>query len=223
MGTFYENSIVPDHLRRDFDVYERIKELDLDLGTFDDWMKRDLKGANICSVVVHESGLVYLSGYGYGPGQMYDDPARIKEGQTAAQFIADSMIGRLHWALVCGGEGGDLNDVIYTVKGLGMVVSTDVAFDNAPAVMNGFSSRWQSVFGGGAGAFARDGEDRSYARVDARRAIGGFTGRFSIEPELIVAIPPEFAKAIIRNRGWIFPLPPQEAERVRREYKEKNG
>jgi len=53
--------------------------------------------------------------------------------------------------------------------------------------------------------------------------IGGFTGRFSIEPELIVAIPPELAKAIIQNRGWIFPLPPQEAQRVRAEYKAKHG
>ena len=154
---------------------------------------------------------------------MYDDPERIKQGQDAAQFIADSMIGRLHWTLACGGEGGDLNDMLYTVKGLGMVVSTDVAFDNAPAVMNGFSSRWQSVFGGGVGAFAQDGEDQSYAGVHARSAIGGFTGRFSIEPELIVAIPPELAKAIIQNRGWIFPLPPQEAQRVRAEYKAQHG
>ncbi|HIL09811.1 MAG TPA: hypothetical protein EYG11_14005, partial [Candidatus Latescibacteria bacterium] len=128
MGSFYDNSILPQHLRRDFDVYDRIKKIDLDLGTFDQWMDRDLKGANICSATIHESGLVYLSGYGYGPGQMYDDPERIKKGQDAAQFIADSMIGRLHWTLACGGEGGDLNDMLYTVKGLGMVVSTDVAF-----------------------------------------------------------------------------------------------
>ena len=223
MSAFYDNSIIPARMRRTFDVYDRIEEIDLNLGTFDQWMGRDLKGANICSVIFHESGLVYLSGYGYGPGQMYDDPERIKEGQDAAQFIADSMIGRLHWALVCGGEGGDLNDVLYTVKGLGMVVSTDVAFDNAPAVMNGFSSRWQSVFGGGTGAFAQEGEDSSYAGVHARSAIGGFTGRFSIEPELIVAIPPELAKAIIQSRGWIFPLPPQEAARVRAEYTEKHS
>ena len=222
MGTFYDNSIIPERLRRDFDVYDRIRELELDLGTFDQWMGRDLKGANICSATFHESGLVYLSGYGYGPGQMYDDPERIREGQAAAQHIADAMIGRLHWALVCGGEGGDLNDVLYTVKGLGMVVSTDVAFDSAPAVMNGFSARWQSVFGGGCGAFARDGEDSSYAGVHARSAIGGFTGRFSIEPELIVAIPPELARAIIQSRGWIFPLPPEEAKRLRGEYRERH-
>jgi hypothetical protein len=223
MGTFYDNSIIPAHLRRDFDVYDRIEKLDLDLGTFDQWMARDLKGANICSVILHESGLVYLSGKGYGPGQMYDDPDRLKEGQDAAQFVADSMIGRLHWALTCGNEGGDLNDLLYTVKGLGMVVSTDVAFHGAPTVMNGFSCRWQSVFGGGAGAFAENGEDSSYSGVHARSAIGGFTGRFSIEPELIVAIPPELTKAIIQSRGWVFPLPPQEAQRLRTEYKAKHG
>jgi hypothetical protein len=112
-------------------------------------------------------------------------------------------------------EGGDLNDVIYTVKALGMVVSTDVAFDGGPAVMNGFSEQWQSVFGGGKGKFAVDGEDESYSGVHARSAIGGFTGRFSIEPEIIVAIPPELAKAIIQNRGWVFPLPPAMLDKVK--------
>ncbi|MDP6666274.1 MAG: hypothetical protein QF357_02620 [Dehalococcoidia bacterium] len=213
MGKFYDNSVVPDHLRRKFDVYDRIRELKIGMGSFADDVV-DLKAANICGIVFHESGLAYLSGHGYGPGQMYDDPDRIKEGQDAAEWIADSMIKRLHWGLVCGGEGGDLNDVLYTVKALGMVVSTDVAFNGGPAVMNGFSQRWQSVFGGGAGVFAVDGEDESYSGVHARSAIGGFTGRFSIEPEIIVAIPPELARAIIQNRGWIFPLPPAMLEKV---------
>ena len=223
MGHFYDNSIIPKHLRRDFDVYDRITKLGIELGDIDEVMGRTLKGANICSAIFHESGLVYLSGHGYGPGQMYDDPERIKEGADAAQWVADSMIKRLHWAISCGGEGGDLNDMLYTMKGLGMVVSTDVAFNSAPKVMNGFSLRWQSVFGGGAGEFAQDGEDQNYSGVHARSAIGGFTGRFSIEPELIVAIPPDLARAIIQNRGWVYPLPPQEAERVRTEYKAKQG
>ena len=101
------------------------------------------------------------------------------------------------------------------LKALGMVVSTDVDFNGGPAVMNGFSQRWQSIFGGGAGEFAVDGEDESYSGVHARSAIGGFTGRFSIEPEIIVAIPPELAKAIIQNRGWVFPLPPAVLETVK--------
>jgi hypothetical protein len=214
MGKYYDNSIVPDHLRRNYDVYDRIKKLNIEMGSFDEDVK-SLKGAGISGLVFHESGLVYLSGHGVGPGQMYDDPDRIKEGQNAAEWVAGSMIRRLHWGLTCGGEGGDLNDVIYTVKAIGMVVSTDVAFDGGPAVMNGFSQQWQSVFGGGKGAFAVDGEDVNYGGVHARSAIGGFTGRFSIEPEIIVAIPPELSKAIIENRGWIFPLPPAMLEKVR--------
>ena len=133
------------------------------------------------------------------------------------------MPPRRLWAITCVCAGGALTHVLYTVKGLGMLVSTDVAFNSAPKVMTGFSLRWQSVFGGGAGAFAVDGEDQSYSGVHARSAIGGFTGRFSIEPELIVDIQPELAKAIISNRGWVYPLPPQEAERVRAEYKAKHG
>jgi hypothetical protein len=214
MGKFYDNSIIPDHLKRDFDVYDRINELKIEMGSFDEDVK-DLKDANICGIIFHESGLVYLSGHGYGPGQMYDDPDRIKEGQDAAEWVANSMIRRLHWGLTCGGEGGDLNDVLYTVKALGMVVSTDVAFNGGPAVMNGFSQRWQTVFGGGAGEFAVNGEDQNYSGVHARSAIGGFTGRFSIEPEIIVAIPPELSQAIIKNRGWVFPLPPSELARLK--------
>jgi hypothetical protein len=72
------------------------------------------------------------------------------------------------------------------------------------------------VFGGGIGESAQDGEDSGgYAGVHARSAIGGFTGRFSLEPEIIVAIPPALAQAIIRNRGWVFPLPPRMLEKVR--------
>jgi hypothetical protein len=213
MGTFYQNSVIPDHLKRDFDVYDRIQDLKIDMGSFESDVT-DLRGAGICGIIFHESGLVYLSGQGYGPGQMYDDPARIKEGQDAAEYVANAMIRRLHWGLTCGKEGGDLNDVLYTVKALGMVVSTDVAFNGGPAVTNGFSNRWQSVFGGGAGEFAVNGEDLSYSGVHARSAIGGFTGRFSIEPEIIVAIPPELAKAIVQNRGWVFPLSPGMLEKV---------
>ena len=214
MGKYYKNSIIPNHLRRNFNVYERIKKLNIDLGNEKDWIT-DLKNAPIASVVFHESGTTYLSGLGLGPGQMYDDPKRIKIGQNFGQKIADSMIVRLHWALTCGGEGGDLNDVLYTVKALGMVVSTDVDFNSAPSVVNGFSVRWQSIFGGGLGEFSNNGEDQNYSGVHARSAIGGFTGRFSLEPEIIIAIPPELSITIIKNRGWIFPLPPKELKRLK--------
>jgi hypothetical protein len=215
MGTFYEQSIIPAELRRTFDVYDRIKQLGINLGTFEEHV-RSIQGRNIAGAIIHQSGLVYLSGAGGGTKPMNDDPERVKEGQKAAQDIADGHIRILHWALSCGGEGGDLNDVLYTVKVLGMVVSTDVEFGSGPAVVNGYTKRWQSVFGGGFGEFAENGLDAGgYAGVHARTAIGGFTGRFSLEPEIIVAIPPALAEAIIRNRGWVFPLPPQVLDRIR--------
>ncbi|MGH2371303.1 MAG: hypothetical protein ACRDI2_24270, partial [Chloroflexota bacterium] len=205
---------LPAELRRTYDVYDRIKQLGIDLGTFEQQVT-SLKGRNIASAVIQESGLVYLSGVGAGSKPMNDDPERVKEGQAAGQQAADSQIRTLHWALSCGGEGGDLNDVLHTVKALGMVVSTDVEFKSGPAVVNGYTFRWQSVFGGGTGEFAQDGVDTGgYAGVHARSAIGGFTGRFSLEPEMIVAIPSALAQAIIANRGWVFPLPPAMHDKV---------
>ena len=213
MSKHYDESIIPEELRRNFDVYDRIKELGIDLGTREEQVT-SLKGRNICGAVIHESGLVYLSGIGIGDMQMSDDPKIVAHGQGAAAKCAEHHIRTLHWTLSCGGEG-DLNDVLYTVKAIGMVVSTDVAFKSGPAVTNGFTKVWQDVFGGGVGDYARDGLDEGgYAGVHARSAIGGFTGRFSIEPEMIVAIPPALARDIIVSRGWIYPLIPSAYDRV---------
>ena len=218
MGKFYDEAKIPDALRRNHDVYDRIKQLGIDLGSFDEDVT-SLAGKGIAGAVIHESGLVYLSGKGGGEHQMNDDADRVQHGQQAASNIADKMIRQLHWVITCGREGGDLNDVVYTVKALGMVVSTDVEFGSGPAVVNGFSFRWQSVFGGGAGEFATGGEDSSgYAGVHARSAIGGFTGRFSLEPEIIVAIPPALSEKIIMNRGWLFPLPPAMFKKIKASY-----
>ena len=54
-----------------------------------------------------------------------------------------------------------------------------------------------------------------FAGVHARSALGGFDGRFSIETEIIVAIPAALARDIIRTRGWLFPLPPAMLEKVK--------
>lgn len=214
MGRFYDDAIIPIELRRNFNVYDRVSELGIDLKSQNE-IVTSLAGHNIAGVVFHESGLVYLSGVGMGDMQMSDDPEVVAHGHDAGRQCAEHHIRTLHWALKCGGEGGDLNDVLYTVKALGMVVSTDVAFNSGPAVVNGFSYRWQDVFGGGTGHYAHDGLDPGgYAGVHARSAIGGFTGRFSLEPEIIVAIPPELSKAIIQNRGWIFPLIPSMYDKV---------
>ena len=214
MGKFYDEGLLPDELRRNFDVYDRISELGVNLGTFEDTVT-SLHGANIPAAIFHESGLVYLSGMVAGTQPMNDGGNRVKHGQDAGTEIANGHLRRLHWALTCGGEGGDLNDVLYIVKALGMVVSTDVEFGSGPAVVNGFSGRWQSIYGGALSEFAVDGDDPGgYSGVHARTAIGGFTGRFSLEAEIIVAIPPALAESIIRNRGWLFPLPPVMFDKV---------
>jgi hypothetical protein len=213
MGKYYDECLIPAELRRNYDIYDRIKELGIDLGSRDEQV-RSLQGRNICGAVIQEGGTVYLSGVGIGDMQMSDDPEVVAHGQAAGAQCAESHIRTLHWTLSCGGEG-DLNDVLYTVKAIGMVVSTDVTFNSGPAVVNGFSKVWQDVFGGGIGHYAQDGlDDGGYAGVHARSAIGGFTGRFSLEPEMIVAIPPAMARDIIRNRGWIFPLIPSMYDKI---------
>ncbi len=215
MSKHYDEALLPDELRRDFDVYDRIREIGIELGSFDEDVV-SLEGAGIAGAVVHESGLVYLSGTTGGTLPMNDDGERIEHGQQGAQDAADVLIRRLHWTLSCGGEG-DLNDVLYTVKALGMVVSPGGgASSAAPAVTNGFSFRWHSVFGGPRSDYAENGVDAGgFAGIHARSALGGFDGRFSIEPEIIVAVPAALTREIITNRGWVFPLPPVMLEKVR--------
>jgi hypothetical protein len=215
LSKYYDEAPIPGELRRNFDVYDRIKQIGLELGTFDDNVV-SLANAGIAGAVVHESGLLYLSGTAAGELPMNDDPKRIEHGQAGGQRAADILIRRLHWALSCGGEG-DLNDVLYTVKALGMVVSPGGgAFAGAPAVTNGFSFRWHSVFGGPRSEFAQNGIDAGgFSGIHARSALGGFDGRFSIEPEIIVAIPAALARDIIANRGWVFPLPPVMLDKVK--------
>ena len=215
MSKHYDEALLPPGMRRDFDVYQRIEKLGIDLGTFDQHVV-SLAGANIAGAVVHESGLVYLSGTAGGTLPMNEDPDRLQHGFEGAQFTADVLITTLHWTLSCGGEG-DLNDLLYTVKALGMVVSPGGgAVAVGPQVTNGFSLRWQSVFGGGMSDFAENGVDPGgFSGVHARSAMGGFDGKFSIEPEIIVAIPPALACDIIMNRGWVFPLPPDMLARIK--------
>jgi hypothetical protein len=215
MSKYYDEALIPDELRRTFDVYGRIRELQIPLGSFETDVV-SIANANIAGAVLHESGLVYLSGTVGGTYPMNDQEERIKHGQDGGRQAADTLIKRLHWALSCGGEG-DLNDVLYTVKALGMVVSPGGgAFSGAPAVVNGFSFRWHSVFGGPRGDYAQNGTDPGgFSGIHARSALGGFDGRFSIEAEIIVAVPSALARDIIRQRGWLFPLPPAMLEKVR--------
>ena len=136
MGKHYDEALIPDEVRRDFDVYDRIGKLGIDLGAFEQNVT-SLAGNKLAQAVVQESGLVFLSGASGGIYPMNDDEERIKHGQQGAQDVADTLITRLHWTLSCGGEG-DLNDVLYTVKALGMVVSPGGgASSSAPSGLRG--------------------------------------------------------------------------------------
>ena len=44
-----------------------------------------------------------------------------------------------------------------------------------------------------------------FAGIHARSAMGGFDGKFSIEPEIIVAVPAALTQEIIRKQGLGLP------------------
>ena len=94
MSTYYDEAIIPDELRRNFNVYDRIEKIGLALGTFDENVV-SLADARIAGVVIQESGLVYLSGSPGGSEPMSDDEARIQHGYEGAQQAADVLIRRL--------------------------------------------------------------------------------------------------------------------------------
>ena len=216
MSKYYDEALIPEEMRRKQDVYERIRELGIELGTFEENV-RSLKGGVIAGAIFHESGLVWMSGVGGGKLPMnVNTPELVEHGQKGAQDTADNLIRVLHWALSCGGEG-DLNDVLYTVKARGLAVTPGGGATHlGPTITNGFSARWQSVYGGGISQFAVDGVDPiGLAGIHARTAIGGHDGHFSIETDMIVAIPPALARDIIMNRSWVFPLPPVYYEKVK--------
>lgn len=208
MARYYDKVVLPAQLRRSSSVYPRLRELGVELGDAAAQVT-GLAGQRIASVVFTESGLVFLSGGASGETQLDDTEASVTTARVAGGAIADRHLVLLHWALSCGNEGADLDDVLYPVKVLGMVASpVDRPFLRAPEVVNGYSARWHSVFGGTLSAFARDGRDPiGFGGMHARSAVAGFDGRFALECEVIVAIPGELARLIIGRRGWLFPLP----------------
>lgn len=208
MARYYDDFALPSELRRTFSVYDRLEELGIDLDTSVEQITA-LSSQRIAAVVFTESGLAYLSGGSAGIAATDDQDASVSAAYEAGSAIADRHLVLLHRALACGDEGADLDDVLYPVKVLGMVVSPmDSPFLRAPEVVNGYSSRWHSVFGGSLSAYAREGLDPGgFGGMHARSAMAGFDGRFALECEVIVAIPAELARLIIAQRGWLYPLP----------------
>lgn len=208
MASYYAAAAIPPELRRSFSVYARLIELGIPLEE-SDAADDPLSARRIASVVFSESGLVHLSGGTAGVAVTDDEASSVTAAADAGGLIADNHLRVLHRALSCGEEGADLDDVLYPVKVLGMVVSpSDQPFLRAPEVVNGYSARWHSVYGGTLSAYAREGIDPGgFGGMHARSAIAGFDGRFALECEVIVAIPLDLARLIIAGRGWMYPLP----------------
>ena len=186
--------------KREFDVYDRIKKLGLDLATREEVLPPS-KGARICKLAFTPSGLVFTSGVGTGETAMSDADATVEEGARAGRAAGVSHLRALHWALE---PFGDLNDVWYCVKAIGMVSSAGGgSFSRSPEVVDGYSKLFHDVFGGPLSEFANQGSDTSLSGWHARSAVGGYDlpGRSAIEPEMIFQIDPDLAVRIIKEKG----------------------
>lgn len=186
--------------RRDFDVYDRIKKLGLDMGKREEALAPS-KGARICKLTFTLSGLVFTSGVAAGDAAMTDDTAAVAGGKRSGRDAAVRHLKALHWAL---DPCGDLNDVWYCVKAIGMVSSPGGgAFMRSPEVVDGYTKLFHDVFGGPLSEFGTDGVDSSFSGWHARSAVGGFDlpGGATIEPEMIFQIDPKLAGKIIRRKG----------------------
>jgi hypothetical protein len=191
---------LPKAWQRDWDVYERAKELGIDFRTEEE-VVRGPKGRRICSVTFTPTGLIFTSGAGGGRGPAAQDDASVEAGFEAGRQAGFGHIVSLHWALH---PFGDLNDIWYCVKVLGMVNSPGGgAFTRSPEVVDGYTTVWQDLFGGPLSKWAKDGEPDSLSGWHARSAVAGFDlpGGCTIEPEMILQIDPDLALRIIRERG----------------------
>jgi hypothetical protein len=186
--------------RRDFDVYDRLRALGIDLGRREDSIS-PAKGRRICSLTFTPSGLVFTSGTGGGTGPVTNDDKDVEAGYEAGREAGCKHVRALHWGL---DPFGTLNDVWYCVKCIGMVNSAGGgAFSKSPRVVDGYTKVFHDVFGGPLSQFATDGLDQSLSGWHTRSAVAGFDlpGHCRIEPEMIIQIDPSLALRIVRERG----------------------
>ena len=186
--------------KRDFDVYDRVKELGFDLVN-EEKSSIPPAGRRICSLSFTPSGLVFTSGTGGGSGPVTNDDLEVEAGFDAGREAGVGHIRSLHWGL---NPFATLNDVWYCVKCIGMVNSAGGgAFSKSPAVVDGYSNVWHDVFGGPMSRWADDGLDSSLAGWHTRSAVAGFDlpGHCKIEPEMIVQVDPDLSLRIIKERG----------------------
>lgn len=186
--------------KRGFDVYDRLKELGVDLGKREESISAP-KGRRICTLTFTPSGLVFTSGTGGGSGPVTNDDKDVEAGYQAGREAGFKHVRALHWGLH---PFGTLNDVWYCVKCIGMVNSAGGgAFSKSPRVVDGYTKVFHDVFGGPLSQWASDGLDESLSGWHTRSAVAGFDlpGHCRIEPEMIVQIDPALALRIIRERG----------------------
>lgn len=186
--------------KRNFDVYDRLKDLNIDLGDKTSTISEP-KGRRIASVTFTPAGLVFTSGTGGGSGALTNDDNDVEKGYEAGREAGAKHVVSLHWAL---DPFATLNDIWYCVKCIGMVNSAGGgSFSKSPRVVDGYTEVFHDVFGGPLSKFATDGLDSSLSGWHTRSAVAGFDlpGHVSVEPEMIVQIDPELAIKIIRERG----------------------
>ena len=122
--------------KRDFDVYDRIKELGIDLGRKEQVIPPS-KGRRICSLTFTPSGLVFTSGVSSGIGAVTNDDKDIEKGFQSGHEAGIKHIRIFHWGL---DPFGTLNEVWYCVKCIGMVSSRGGgAFSKSPNVVDGYT------------------------------------------------------------------------------------
>ena len=185
---------------RSFDVYDRLRELEVDLGQKDEAVPPP-GVERLAQATFTVAGLVFLSGATGGSGAVTNDEEEVQAGLKAGREAGIHHIKCLHWGLH---PEGTLNDVWYCVKALGMVNSAGGAtMTRSHEVVDGYSKVFHDVFGGPLSQWAEDGKDQSLSGWHARSAVGGFDLPVAarIEPEMIVQIDPELALRIIRERG----------------------
>ena len=185
---------------RNFDVYDRLKKLNIDLGKKEDSISAP-KGRRICTLTFTPSGLVFTSGTGGGSGALTNDDQDVEVGYQSGREAGIKHVRALHWGL---DPFGTLNSIWYCVKCIGMVNSHGGgSFSKLPRVVDGYTKVFHDVLGGPLSESAEDGMDTSLSGWHTRSAVAGFDlpGNCSVEPEMIVQIDPELAIKIIRKRG----------------------
>jgi len=186
--------------KRDFDVYDRIEKLGIDLGKKEEVLPPST-GARLCRLTFTPSGLVFTSGAASGKGAVTDDDTSISEAKAAGREAAIGHLRALHWALE---PFGNLNDVWYCVKAIGMVNSQGGGvLTRSSEVVDGYTELFHDIFGGPLSEFAKDGSDSSLSGWHARSAVGGYDlpRACTIEPEMIFQIDPGLAVKIVREKG----------------------